>query len=400
MALESRQRELLSATVALPMLALIFIGLRFLARWKGRVSYGRDDYLLLVSMTFLLGTMSVNIAMIHYGLGRHAADLEVADLITVAKLLVAFECVYCTTVGLIKFSLLLMYYRIFPYHTMKIAMYIIGFCVVGWTVAINFVSIFQCTPIRRAWNTSVPGTCINLKASFIGNGVPNFGTDIVILCLPGPYLWQIQTSKIRRISLILIFLTGSLYVSLSAFATATAEANGSLPYSVVFASIYRFTTIFQFESSDMTWTLATACTWCVIETATGVISACLPTLRPLMRVVSSKFASTGRSTAAKTPTLSTELELKSGKMNSQGSRLNTRPFQRLDDTSLQPTYGGTASNEAHAGEAERESVSGDEIPLNRIRVRREVDWNESAKGGWTESSKESRSHSHSSSDDR
>jgi hypothetical protein len=62
--------------------------------------------------------------------------------------------------------------------------------------------------------------------------------------------------------------------------------------SVLFASIYRFTTIMSFDMADTTGTLAVACTWCVIEIAAGIISACLPTLRPLMVLVSSQFAST------------------------------------------------------------------------------------------------------------
>lgn len=61
---------------------------------------------------------------------------------------------------------------------------------------------------------------------------------------------------------------------------------------MLFASIYRFTTIMAFDMTDTTGTLATACTWCVVEVASGIISACLPTLRPLMLIVSSQFSST------------------------------------------------------------------------------------------------------------
>ena len=52
--------------------------------------------------------------VIHYGLGVHAAALDPNQLTTVGKGLLAFECIYVTTVALTKISLLLMYCRI-PY---------------------------------------------------------------------------------------------------------------------------------------------------------------------------------------------------------------------------------------------------------------------------------------------
>lgn len=79
-------------------------------------------------------------------------------------------------------------------------------------MAIIFVSVFQCAPIARAWDTRIPGTCINLKASFIGNAVPNIITDILILSLPVRVVWGLHASITHRLSVIGIFLLGSLFV--------------------------------------------------------------------------------------------------------------------------------------------------------------------------------------------
>lgn len=72
--------------------------------------------------------------------------------------------------------------------------------------------------------------------------------------------------------------------------------------SVLFASIYRFTTIMHWQVEDTTWTLAEACTWCVVESACGVISACLPTLRPVMTKLSSQWGSRNSSRRHQTRT--------------------------------------------------------------------------------------------------
>lgn len=82
-------------------------------------------------------------------------------------------------------------------------------------------------------------------------------------------------------------------------------------------------------------TLATPCTWCVVESACGVICACLPTLRPLAKKVSTKFGSSEKSKSRTTRSRGpTELVTIGG--GGTNSHLNSRamtksPFQRLDE---------------------------------------------------------------------
>lgn len=78
-------------------------------------------------------------------------------------------------------------------------------------------------------------------------------------------------------------------------------------------------------------TLATACTWCVVECACGVICACLPTLRPLAKKVSSQFGSTqNKSRTTKSGSRATELVTIGGGNSHMNSRAMTKsPFQKL-----------------------------------------------------------------------
>lgn len=80
-----------------------------------------------------------------------------------------------------------------------------------------------------------------------------------------------------------------------------------------------------------TVTLATACTWCVVECACGVICACLPTLRPLAKKVSSQFGSTqNKSRTTKSGSRATELVTIGGGNSHMNSRAMTKsPFQKL-----------------------------------------------------------------------
>lgn len=100
--------------------------------------------------------------------------------------------------------------------------------------------------------------------------------------------------------------------------------------SVLFASAYRFATIMQFDIADTTGTLAMACTWCVVGVASGIISACLPTLHPFMLIISSQFSNirnqSDKGSATERQSSKTQLVTIGG----TGSKRN-QDFERLKD---------------------------------------------------------------------
>ncbi|KAI9831460.1 MAG: hypothetical protein M1819_005059 [Sarea resinae] len=301
----------------------------------------------------------MNLGMVHYGMGLHIATLSQYQVTKILKLLMAFECVYCTAVAIVKISLLLMYCRIFPLRGFTVAAWILGSIAVAWAIAINCVSIFQCNPIRKGWLPWLPyGHCINLKKSFIGNAVPNILTDVAILSMPIPQVWKLNATTAQRVSIICVFLLGTF---------------------VLFASIYRFVTVFNFNPEDVSWTLAKACTWCVVEVASGIISTCLPTLRPLLRMVSTQFSS-GVKSKTKTRTGDLATVGGSGARNLRGSNSH---FHRLNDLVLRPQKDDKLTTTILQSEGRDDSDS-DGIPLNNIHVRTSVEWHEGSRHGHAE----------------
>lgn len=141
-----------------------------------------------------------------------------------------------------------MYLRIFPVRSIKIGAYVLAALSISWCISIIMVSIFQCTPIERTWNPAIPGHCINLKASFIGNAIPNILTDVAILALPMQQVWGLHTSTMQKTQISFVFLLGSLWVWLCPCLVLIAD----IDQSVIFTSIYRFTTLFQFQPADIT----------------------------------------------------------------------------------------------------------------------------------------------------
>jgi hypothetical protein len=117
------------------------------------------------------------------------------------------------------------------------------------------------------------------------------------------------------------------------------------------------------DSSQLTWigTLATACTWCVVEVACGTIALCLPTLRPLMLMISTKFESIGsRKESGARNNVPTEL------ITIGGNGGKTGPFHRINDeyeTNFSQLGLVTSDGSIpHVDQSDR--GSGDELPLH------------------------------------
>ncbi|KAH9204023.1 hypothetical protein DL95DRAFT_499094 [Leptodontidium sp. 2 PMI_412] len=343
----TQQPHLKATNIAIIILAGLFVVLRFVARWKKGVHIGLDDYFIVLAFVIIV---------IHFGLGLHSSGLQYNQL-----LLLSDECIYITTVAITKVSLLLMYVRIFPVRSMRISCWILGSLSVSWAVAIVLVCIFQCNPIAKTWDPTIPGYCINLKASFIGNAIPNILTDVAILTLPINQVWHLHTNLIQKLQLSVVFLLGSF---------------------VVFTSIYRFKTVFDFDPTDLSWTLATACTWCVVECCAGIISTCLPTLAPLLFLFSSNLRGHW-SKDSKTLKLSS-LNAPAGLVTIGGTGGKTSGprqsvYEYLSDELRPPhdnetTWRIYGQTEGRAGNKESRQNSGDEIPLRVIQKKTDIEW--------------------------
>ncbi|OJI90944.1 hypothetical protein ASPTUDRAFT_52693 [Aspergillus tubingensis CBS 134.48] len=238
----SWQRYNRDASISITVLGVFFVGLRFLSRHFGKVPLGLEDALIVAALFNLFIIFVLDLVMVKYGLGLHQSTIPLDDIITINKLLLPAEVFYCTSLILTKTSILAMYHRIFHIHQpTRIVVYVLGAITVIRAVSLIIASIFQCIPVARAWDKSHPGRCINLKDTFIANDVVNAITDVVILGLLIDRVWKVQAGWGVRISAVGMISLGD--------------------------------------------TLGRSNAWCVIEVSSGIISACLPTLRPLARAL-------------------------------------------------------------------------------------------------------------------
>lgn len=127
-------------------------------------------------------------------------------------------------------------------------------------------------------------------------------------------------------------------------------------------------------------TLATACAWCVVECSSGVISACLPTLGPLVQLATHRLGISSASHSNGTPAASHDL-VTIGGSGRAGEAYDSR-FERLDEASpyttlgLRPAHGGRIRVSVSHPQSASHDEMGDEVPLKGIAKKTEVGWAE------------------------
>ena len=120
------------------------------------------------------------------------------------------EILYIPAIGLIKSSILLFYLRIFPQKNVRMVIHGVQAIVAAWTVSITIAFLFQCAPVHKAWEFTIPGHCVVIKRVWLGNAIPNILTDLAIIIIPLPLVWALQISRPQKYALCGIFLTGLL----------------------------------------------------------------------------------------------------------------------------------------------------------------------------------------------
>ncbi|KAJ5375293.1 hypothetical protein N7517_007299 [Penicillium concentricum] len=199
------------------------------------------------------------------GTGRHLSDLPLEEvLIPTLKHWYVYQLVYPLSVGMVKFSILAQYYRIFALKQFRIATIGVGLFVFAYTVICIFVNAFEChTKPWRAWDPSFPEGCNNLSMTYFSTAGINILTDIVILIMPLPQLMKLNLRTRRKSTdaLIAILLTGT-------FASV--------------ASIIRLNALYKYTiTKDVSYDAIQILIWSQVEVNVAIISASAPSLRPL-----------------------------------------------------------------------------------------------------------------------
>ncbi|KAH6655952.1 hypothetical protein BKA67DRAFT_534859 [Truncatella angustata] len=255
---------------AVIVLATLFVALRLVIRLHRRVGLALDDWLSVASLIFLWAEYVDGYLCIKYGgVGLHlpiALATKPDALKNTFIYMFAGELLFFTCLALIKWSVLAMYYRIFPTRFMKWGYIVLGSMTGAWWIAVMIVTVFQCSPVHKYWDLATPGTCVNAAVFYIStNGVPNIVMDAMILCLPIYEVYKLHVARKVKVAIGANFLIGALVII------------ASIIKLKVMVDMYKMG-----SEADVTYYLAELIIWVEVEPAMGIISASLPTLRPIL----------------------------------------------------------------------------------------------------------------------
>ncbi|KAI4244101.1 MAG: hypothetical protein L6R40_003085 [Gallowayella cf. fulva] len=345
-----------------------------------------DDYTVILSLIISWGPNIVNLLAVEHGFGKHMDAIPLASVFDWFKYLYAFEFLYTLGMASVKYSVLCFMYRIFP--IVQFRRLLVGglVFVIALTVSCVFVSIFQCIPVHKFWETlggelapELGGRCINVRSYFVISGSINTITDFVLLAMPIPILWRLRTGRPQKLLLTGIFTVGLM----SVYEINTPHADRMLKThffsSVCAVSVVRLVLLAGVDQSDITWNYVPAATWSAAEPSISVVSACLPSLRPLfVRLI---WGGTHRPKPTPPPAHPPHARsLPSWRSRSGGAGGGTQgSFSRLQELESEgarspwrqnsvAVFGGKSGEE----DLEEGSCELDEVPWNRIRAKTQV----------------------------
>ncbi|KAL9045427.1 MAG: hypothetical protein Q9214_001524 [Letrouitia sp. 1 TL-2023] len=241
---DDRSPELYASQIICYTLACIAVALRLISRRLVRAKLQNDDYMILVALALATGYLITGLIAIDTGAGRHAILLK--DPVLYFKLVFSISIIYLVAIAAVKFSILCLYRRIFGIDRV--------FNILTWLLAIVIFGYNHSGP-QRGYRFSNSGT-----------------PDAIDLA--------------------------------AADAIHQKNANGGdIPSRVCIGSVYRARIVHRISARDATWSDIEPAIWAAVEIKIGIVSACLPTLRPVLNwiIYGSPLSANERRASDETP---------------------------------------------------------------------------------------------------
>ncbi|KAK2617009.1 hypothetical protein QQS21_000100 [Conoideocrella luteorostrata] len=278
---EDRRAAIVATSVITWVMALVAIGLRIVCRRMKGVELWLDDWLILAAVPpsclhvfgmagygqFILGPP------VSRGVGQHIWVTPADSVRGWALGLFLAELGYFFTLMCVKWSILSFYWRSFHVrHSIRVPIWTLATIVLLWGIAVILVTLFQCQPTHAFWSRFDPEHPLsptdyrcsidNIKF-FYANAIPTIVTDVLMLCLPVPYIYSLKLRGGQKMALAGIFLVGT-FVTLVSIIRLHYLLKGDL------------------ADPDITWNFVDIGLWSVVEGNIAIVCACLPFLRPIV----------------------------------------------------------------------------------------------------------------------
>ncbi|CAI9629685.1 unnamed protein product [Alternaria burnsii] len=247
-------------------LVVLTVALRIFSRGRYVRHIFLDDVLIIFAAVFTVALAGMCIAATHHGLGRHIWLLPIPTLFDTLKncILYLFVCqvLYCFAIALTKLAIISQYLRFIPDKSFRAALYAISVIILGLFITGIFVTIFQCRPVRGAWNFTIEPVCVDYVSYLYASSAVNVATDLLLFVLPLSHLWKLNLPRKQRVILCVLLAGGA---------------------SACIVGIVRIAYLHQLRVLDITYQSVVCLILTVGECSLGIIFVSIAALRPMAR---------------------------------------------------------------------------------------------------------------------
>src|SRR5690606_23842621 len=120
-----------------------------------------------------------------------------------------FCILWNVSICLSKLSVLWLYTTLIPVRKMIIPARALAIFIILWNTGNILGQFLICRPFAMNWDQTIPGgTCGSQRDYYFTQGVINIITDILMLALPMPFLFNLQLPLLKKLVLMGMFAIG------------------------------------------------------------------------------------------------------------------------------------------------------------------------------------------------
>ncbi|GAB7336410.1 hypothetical protein MBLNU13_g09127t2 [Cladosporium sp. NU13] len=269
---ESDAGRVIGLAAGCSIIASLFAFVRFSVRWKTMVCFGLDDFAIAASTLLGIGYSVTAIYQTRWGLGLDEQSFPLENTIPFSRVQYAGGPLYCLAVLGFKVSLLGGYLRVAGFNrSYAIVLYVALALVTTSQLIFTFLLSFACSPVAKQWDPSVHGSCINTLPTYFALGGTSLAWDVLIIILPFPILQRLQLDRRNKVAVAILYGAGFFVTVVQAIRIRTIAALAN-----------------YIESKPVI-------EWSIVEINMGVVIACVPALRPLLKIFGRQISNNSRS---------------------------------------------------------------------------------------------------------
>ncbi|KAI1171909.1 hypothetical protein F4777DRAFT_28540 [Nemania sp. FL0916] len=211
--LNERECGVFVVVIISAVLAIIAVGLRFVATKRAGRKFQLEDWLALGSLVIYLNVVALSLHDIIVADGRDSKALfaDVDDYTQILKMQYAGIWLYFWQQFTVKLSLIALYYRIFQVRP-SFRCWITAVLVyhVVWIVVVSILLSLKCIPLYRFWRPAIRGICIPGSSLIAITESINSAGDFLLVILAVSMISALQISKATKRRLAVFFGIGTL----------------------------------------------------------------------------------------------------------------------------------------------------------------------------------------------